>query len=67
MALIALIAQIAQVALPLGIQVFTAFKHNPATGNVDVTITLSQADAAWTADINQAQEWLAAHPATKPA
>lgn len=59
---IAALIQLIQVALPLGIQIYTTFKRNP-DGTTDIVVTLKQADAAFDADLKQVAEWRAAHPA----
>lgn len=58
---IAAILSLIQVALPLGIQVFAAFKRN-TDGTTDIQVTLKQADAAFDADLKQVADWRAAHP-----
>lgn len=64
--MVATILQILATVVPLGIQAIVNFKKN-SDGTVSATVTLTQADAAFSADIATAQAWFAAHPANPPA
>lgn len=64
---LAAILTLVETLLPVATNIIVAFKKNAGTGTTDVSITITQADAAFTADIAQAQAWLAAHPVTPAA
>ena len=55
----AAILQLINVLVPLGVQVVMDIKKNASTGATDIQLTISQTDAAFTADIKQATDALA--------
>lgn len=62
------IIQLISLAISAGTNLVLAFKHN-ADGTVDISVTQTQTQTALTVDIQQAQQWLAAHltiPAVQP-
>lgn len=56
------IIQLISLAISAGTNLVLAFKHN-ADGTVDVQVTMTQTQDKLAADIKQAADWLATHPA----